>query len=53
MGIRPELKIKSQKLKVNTEKFVLENFTKDEEKQLPEIIKKALDAISALIDSCS
>jgi len=33
--------------------FVLKNFTKDEEKQLPEIIKKAVEKIKLLFDSCS
>jgi len=38
VGIKPPHKI-------DTEKFVLEKFTKDEEKQLPEIIKKAVGLI--------
>jgi len=53
IGIRPELKVQSQKLKVNTTDFVLKNFTKNEEKQLKEIIKKVLDTISTLLTSCS
>lgn len=37
----------------NTTDFVLKNFTKDEEKELKGIIKKALDEISALLVSYS
>jgi len=40
IGIKQETERKQE-----TEKFVLENFTKDEEKQLPEIIKKAVGLI--------
>ena len=39
--------------KVDIEKFVLKNFTKTEEKQLKEIIKKAVEQIKLLFDSCS
>ncbi|MFZ5559524.1 MAG: aminoacyl-tRNA hydrolase [Patescibacteria group bacterium] len=39
--------------KQETEKFVLEKFTKQEEKQLSEIIKKAVEQIKLLFDSCS
>jgi PTH1 family peptidyl-tRNA hydrolase len=42
IGIRPDYEI-------DTTEFVLKNFTKDEEKQLPEIIKKAADEVGALI----
>ena len=35
--------------KQETEKFVLENFTKDEEKQLSGIIKKAVEGVSGQI----
>ncbi|MFH1129151.1 MAG: aminoacyl-tRNA hydrolase [Patescibacteria group bacterium] len=46
IGIQPELKVQSQKLKVNTTDFVLKNFSKTEEEKLPEIIKKAVGMIS-------
>ena len=42
IGIRPSHK-------VDTEKFVLQNFSKDEEKHLPEIIKKAVGLIPRLL----
>ena len=45
IGIKPELKVQNQKLKVNTTDFVLKNFTSDEEKKIPEIIKKAVEII--------
>ena len=45
IGISPELKIKSQKLKIDTTNFVLKNFSRAEEKKLPEIIKKAVGLI--------
>jgi len=45
IGIRPELKVQSQKLKVNTTDFVLKNFSKAEEKQLKEIINNAIEEI--------
>lgn len=44
-GIRPERK-------VDTTKFVLKEFTKEEEKQLSEIIKKAVEQIELLFNSC-
>jgi PTH1 family peptidyl-tRNA hydrolase len=34
-------------------KFVLENFSKNEERGLPEIIKKVLDEVGTLLASCS
>jgi PTH1 family peptidyl-tRNA hydrolase len=46
IGIRPQHEI-------DTTEFVLKNFTKTEEKQLPEIIKKAIDEIDAFLTSCS
>lgn len=39
--------------KFDTTDFVLKNFTKDEEKELKKIIKKALDKVSTLLASCS
>ena len=46
IGIRPEKE-------VDTTKFVLQKFSKEEEKQLSEIIKKAVEQIRLLFDSCS
>lgn len=43
--IRIGIKQVASSRKRETEKFVLENFTKTEEKQLPEIIKKAVGLI--------
>jgi PTH1 family peptidyl-tRNA hydrolase len=45
IGIRPQHEI-------DTTEFVLKNFTKVEEKQLPDIIKKVLDEISTFLVSC-
>jgi len=50
IGIRPKSEIRNPKFE--TADFVLEKFTKDEEKQLPEIIKKAVEQINLLFDSC-
>ncbi len=49
IGIRPELKVQSQKLKVDTTNFVLKKFSKAEEEKLPEIIKKAVEEVSKLL----
>jgi PTH1 family peptidyl-tRNA hydrolase len=46
IGIRPQKE-------VDTIKFVLQKFSKEEEKQLKEIIKKAVEQIKLLFDSCS
>lgn len=46
IGIRPQHEI-------DTTKFVLQKFSKEEEKQLKEIIKKAVEEIKLLFDSCS
>jgi len=46
IGIRPQKE-------VDTIKFVLQEFSKEEEKQLLEIIKKAVEQIKLLFDSCS
>ncbi len=48
IGISPKSEIRSTKSETDTADFVLENFTKDEEKQLPEIIKKAVGLIPIL-----
>jgi len=46
IGIRPEHE-------VDTTEFVLNKFTKEEEKELKGIIKKAAEEIKLLFDSCS
>jgi peptidyl-tRNA hydrolase, PTH1 family len=48
IGIKPTIERKQE-----TEKFVLENFSKTEEEKLPEIIKKVLDEVGTLLASCS
>ena len=53
IGINPKSEARNPKSETDTTEFVLKNFSKDEEKQLPEIIKKALDEVSALLVSCS
>jgi PTH1 family peptidyl-tRNA hydrolase len=46
IGIRPRWDRRSQRgKKVDTERFVLEKFTKEEKKQLKEIIEKAIEEI--------
>jgi len=52
IGINPCLAGRRASHKVDTEKFVLQKFTKPEEKQLPGIIKKAVGEIKLLLDSC-
>jgi len=56
IGIRPRLRQSSDgqaEKEVDTIKFVLQKFSKEEEKQLLEIIKKAVEQIKLLFDSCS
>ena len=49
VGIGPRWDQKSQRgKKINTERFVLEKFTKEEKKQLKDIIKKAVLEITQL-----
>lgn len=49
VGIKPRWDQKSQRgKKINTERFVLEKFTKEEKKQLKDIIKKAVLEITQL-----
>ena len=46
IGIKPE---KTENIKQKTEKFVLEKFSKDEEKILKEVIEKTVEAIEIAI----
>ena len=45
IGINPHLAGGQANRKVDTERFVLEKFTKEENKQLDEIIKQAIEII--------
>jgi PTH1 family peptidyl-tRNA hydrolase len=53
IGISPKSEARNPKSEIDTADFVLKNFTKTEEKQIPEIIKKAIDEIDAFLTSCS
>ena len=53
IGIYPKLKAKSQKPKVNAIDFVLENFSNQEEGELKDITKRAIEEINALLSSHS
>ncbi|HUT96405.1 MAG TPA: aminoacyl-tRNA hydrolase [Candidatus Paceibacterota bacterium] len=52
IGINSKLEAQNPKSETDTAEFVLKNFSKDEEKELPEIIKKALEEISTFLVSC-
>ncbi len=45
IGINPRLVGEQADRKIDTERFVLEKFTKEENKQLDEIIKQAIETI--------
>ena len=49
IGINPKSEIRISKSETDTTDFVLENFTKAEEKQLPEIIKEAVQKTEQLL----
>jgi PTH1 family peptidyl-tRNA hydrolase len=53
IGIYPRSKVKSQKSKVDTTDFVLEKFSKKEEKEFEDITKRAIEEINALLSSRS
>ena len=51
IGINSKPKIKNQKSKIDTSDFVLEKFSKKEEKELGGITKRAIEKINALLSS--
>ena len=45
IGISPNSKVQNSKSKINTERFVLQEFSKDEKKIIKQVIKKVVEII--------